>query len=200
MLARGTASRTCTLGNTACTCAHRYASCKTRWELSVEYLKTKIPVHIHIALVFFALISIGMILIYFDNQASLWDVIGVYSLGFTLNFLALRLNKSYLLGYNEDAVYFRPDGLNWKLQFLPSILVRYEDIELAQGEMGKILNLGIMPFSHISVYGKDGEYMYLSPFSLYHHEMQPLVRKIYEKNPEACAQNVIDYLNSDQVL
>lgn len=166
----------------------------------MKYLKTKIPVHIYIMMAAFIFGNFLGLYGAFFGKESIYDFILPLFISSLFIYLVLRLNKSYLLGYNEDVVYFRPDGLNWKLQFLPSILVCYEDIELVQGEMGKILNLGIMPFSHISVYGKGGEYMYLSPFSLYHHEMQPLVRKIYKKNPEACAQNVIDYLNSDQVL
>lgn len=118
-------------------------------------------------------------------------------------YLQIRMARGNLISYDDEAVYYRPDGTNWKLQYKPEKVMTYDDIDVVCGDPGKIINFGIMPFEFVRLYRKnwDGEELFMiSPFYLFHDEMKELIWFIYNKRPDAFAQDVIDYLNSDQRL
>jgi hypothetical protein len=114
--------------------------------------------------------------------------------------------RGYRLSYDDEAVYMRPQGFNWKLRYYPEISMRYDEIKQMGGEWGdmgfRAAGGGLaMPFRFIKLYrksAKDEEEFVLDPIDTIHEEMQDLVRFILEKRPDLATNGVTDYLNSQR--
>jgi hypothetical protein len=115
-------------------------------------------------------------------------------------------DRGYRISYDDEAVYMRPDGLDWRLRYGPELEMRYEEISAMCGEWGKggfrEAGAGLfLPFEYIRLYrksGPDDELFYISPVITIHEEMQELIRFIISKRPDVAAKNVLDYLASDR--
>jgi hypothetical protein len=177
--------------------------------MSRVYLRQKMAANVKI---FVGVMFIGFIFILFStlyndgfsNSRGLWSGVFAYAVVETpISICLIYADKGYRVSYDDKAIYQRPHGLTLKLGFQPEQMMRYDDIELVYGDPGRLINFGIMPFEFIRLIRKDGDHnelFMISPFFLYHEEMKALIWKIHEKRPDAFAQEVIDYLNSDQRL
>ena len=125
----------------------------------------------------------------------------IFFLGPILAF-KLLLDRGYKVSYDDRAVYQRPLGVTRRLGFLPEQMIAYQDIGSIQGDPGRMIQFGIMPFSYVRVYrrGWDGEELFwLSPFCLDRRELKALLWFIHAKRPDAFSQEVIDYMNNDKL-
>lgn len=178
-------------------------------EMSRIYLRQRTPPNITLNLVIMGgshtvVLVYGVFSIGFHLLHGFWEVMITSTvLVFSVLYLQIRMAKGNLISYDDEAVYYRPDGMNWMFEYKPEKVMRYDDIDIVCGDPGKIINFGIMPFEFIRLCRKnwDGEELFMiSPFFLFHDEMKELIWFIYEKKPDAFSQEVIDYLNSDKRL
>jgi hypothetical protein len=182
-----------------------------RSAMSMEriYLRQKMAFNVGLIVTFgTAIFVFGIVVVIFKegftNQNGGWGFLlkSIILLGPACAYLVYA-DKGYRISYDDGAIYHRPHGITLKLTYPAEQTLRYEDIEVICGDPGRMINLGIMPFEFIRLYRKDwdgDELFMISPFFLHHEEMKELIWFLYKKRPDAFAQDVIDYLNSDQRL
>ena len=105
------------------------------------------------------------------------------------------MNKGYRLSYDEDTVYFRPDGLTWKLRYREEWKLPYRDIETIVAERGQS---NMQPFEYISLWRTnwDGyEEIFVSRIFLKDEEMREFLRFMHSKIPKKIPDEVIEYFN-----
>jgi len=173
------------------------------------YLQQKMATNVVIILAIIALLSLFSLFFAirndgFSNESNLWGLVAaIVVIAWPMTAYLVYADKGYRISYDDEAVYHRPHGLTLKLGYPVEQMLRYEDIDVVFGDPGRMINFGIMPFEFVRLYRKDwdGEELFMiSPFFLHHAEMKELIECIYKKCPDSFAQDVIDYLNSDQIL
>jgi hypothetical protein len=110
------------------------------------------------------------------------------------------INKGYRLSYDREAIYFRPDGVTWKLTYRDDWVLRFEDIDKLIAECGQS---NIQPFEFINLWRTtwDGvERFFVSRIFLKDAEIKEFLHFLFEKRPDIFPQDVIDYMNADQPL
>ena len=111
--------------------------------------------------------------------------------------LQIYINKGYRVYYDDDAVYLRPDGTNWRLQYTPERVMRYADIGELYADGG---NMNLSPFEFIEIQRKgwDGqERFFLSRIFLRENQLKECLRFMHGKIPHKFPQDVIDYMNAE---
>jgi hypothetical protein len=111
--------------------------------------------------------------------------------------LQIYINKGYRASYDDEAIYLRPDGVNWRLQYKPENVMRYADIAELYADGG---NMGLQPFEFIEIQRKgwDGEErFFLSRVYLRENQLKELLRFAYTKIPNKFTQDIIDYMNAE---
>lgn len=173
------------------------------------YLRQKMAMNIVLFVGMMVFVFIGFLIApitvdNFDFDFNYWAIwLMLIFFAAPLTAYLIYADKGYQVSYDDDAVYQRPHGITRKLGYPPEQKLRYADIDTVCGDPGKMINFGIMPFEFIRLYRKhwDGvELFMISPFFLHHEEMKELIAFLYKKRPDAFAQDVIDYLNSEQRL
>jgi hypothetical protein len=175
-----------------------------REENGRKYLFSLIPTNITFRTGFFSIAFLALaifgILYPTDSHRNyeFWKgyIIGIS--GITL-FTALQIyiNKGYRVSYDDDALYLRPDGINWRLQYKAEFVMRYADIGELYADGG---NMNLSPFEYIEIQRKgwDGEErFFLSRIFLRENQLKELLRFMYGKIPNKFPQDVIDYMNAE---
>jgi hypothetical protein len=111
--------------------------------------------------------------------------------------LQIYINKGYRVSYDDEALYLRPDGTNWWLQYKPENIMRYADIGELYADGG---NMNLKPFEFIELQRKgwDGqERFFLSRIFLRESQLKELLRFMHGKIPNKFPQDIIDYMNAE---
>ncbi len=111
--------------------------------------------------------------------------------------LQIYINKGYRVSYDDEALYLRPDGTNWRLQYKADRIMRYADIGELYADGG---NMNLSPFEFIEIQRKgwDGqERFFLSRVFLRENQLKELLRFMHGKIPHKFSQDVIDYMNAE---
>lgn len=114
------------------------------------------------------------------------------------------LERGYLISYDDDAVYMRPPGLNWRLRRYADIRIPFEEIALVVGERGaRSVSYGnrFTPFEYARVYRRDGnedEVFALVGGQLVDEDLRDVLQIIGERAPGALDDSVVKWLQGDQ--
>ena len=171
---------------------------------SRKYLFSLIPTDITFRTIIFIIIfSILAILGYVNPYNVEWNYddlkfIVLAISGFTF-FTALQIyiNKGYRVSYDDDALYLRPDGTNWRLQYKAEFVMRYGDIGELYADGG---NMNLSPFEFIEIQRKGWngqERFFLSRVFLRENQLKELLRFMHGKIPHKFPQDVIEYMNAE---
>ncbi len=174
-----------------------------REENGRKYLFSLIPTNITVRTGFIIILLLGIAILGIvnptgRNMIEFWKFYIMLVAGATF-FTALQiyLNKGYRVSYDEEAVYLRPDGTNWRLQYKPERIMRYADIGELYADSG---NMNLSPFEFIEIQRKgwDGEErFFLSRIFLRENQLKECLRFMHGKIPHKFPQDVIDYMNAE---
>ena len=176
-----------------------------REENGRKYLFSLIPTNITLRTGFFIIAFLALAIFGYINPYNVrklnfedWKFIIIVISGLTF-FTALQIyiNKGYRVSYDDDAVYLRPDGTNWRLQYKADRIMRYADIGELYADGG---NMNLSPFEFIEIQRKgwDGqERFFLSRIFLRENQLKELLRFMHGKIPHKFSQDVIDYMNAE---
>ena len=170
---------------------------------SKKYLFSLIPTDITVRTVglIILLICLGIFLFTNPDDRGRFFLLPIYLLMVAFfavpTALQIYINKGYRVSYDEEAVYLRPDGTNWRLQYKPERIMRYADIGELYADSG---NMNLSPFEFIEIQRKgwDGEErFFLSRIFLRENQLKELLRFMHGKIPNKFPQDVIDYMNAE---
>lgn len=105
--------------------------------------------------------------------------------------------RLYRWSYDADTIYFRPDGLTWKLKPRPEWVIRYDEVAEMIAVRGR-MNLKPFEYIHIARAEPHGDERYfLSRIYLRENELKTFLRFAYTKIPQKFPADIIDYMNAE---
>ena len=139
-------------------------------------------------------------------SGKIWPTIVVVSVLLTINFFIARSTLSYLIRYDDSAVYQNPAGKIFDFKFGNEEKIEYSEIHSVIFDwwfnLYKTTSAAARePF--IRIYRKDwdgNEVFAICGEYIDRAEMKKLVKLIYERRPDAFSQEVIDYINGDSLV
>ncbi|RYF21506.1 MAG: hypothetical protein EOO77_05880 [Oxalobacteraceae bacterium] len=134
-----------------------------------------------------------------------WGFVWMALLLFGGTLLIEFLDRGYRVGYDGQAVYMRPHGLNWKLQRRPVLRIAFDDIASVTGERSaRSISYGnrFTPFEFAHVYRQSDQYDHdvfaLVGGELYDEDLRAILQLIEQKAPGRLDENVEQWLRSDR--
>jgi hypothetical protein len=113
-------------------------------------------------------------------------------------YVQIYVNKGYRVSYDNEAIYLRPDGFRWNLQYRKDRVMRFDDI----GEMlTSVGRLNMRPFEFIEIRRKnwDGnERFFLSRAFLHDYDLMELMNFVQSKVPQKVPQDVAEFIAGSQ--
>jgi hypothetical protein len=168
-----------------------------------KYLFSLIPTDVTVRTGFIIIFLLGIAILGVvnptgRNMLEFWKFYLILFIGVAF-FTALQIyiNKGYRVSYDDEALYLRPDGTNWRLQYKAEFVMRYADIGELYTDGG---NMNLSPFEFIAIQRKgwDGEErFFLSRIFLRENQLKQCLRFIHSKIPSKFPQDIIDYMNAE---
>lgn len=133
----------------------------------------------------------------FDPDSWIWLIVSIPFAGILTAF-QIYFNRGYRVSYDDEAIYMRPIGLNWKLQHSqPENIMYYTDIDHMEAVVTPVIN-DPFDYIHLNRANWDGDELFaLSRSCLRDNELKTLLRFMYTKIPEKFSQDIIDYMNAE---
>lgn len=134
-----------------------------------------------------------------------WGFVWMALLLFGCTVLIEYLDRGYRVGYDDQAVYMRPHGLNWKLQRRPVLRIAFHDIAAVTGERStRSISYGnrFTPFEFAHVYrrsdGEDEEVFALVGGELHDNDLRTILQLIEQKSPGVLDESIQKWLLSSR--
>lgn len=134
-----------------------------------------------------------------------WGFVWMALLLFGGSVLIEYLDRGYRVGYDDQAVYMRPHGLNWKLERRRVLRTAFDDIAAVTGERSaRSISYGnrFTPFEFAHVYRQsdeyDGEVFALVGGEIYDEDLRTILQLIEQKAPGTLDINIKRWLDSNR--
>ena len=112
-----------------------------------------------------------------------------------ITYIQIYSRNGYRLSFDNDSIFLRPEGFNFRLKRYSELRLRYSDIESASVETG---NLKIDPFEFIVLTSKIsdlGRSFYLSRVFTSEEDFRALISHVYNKRPDIFGQELVAYIS-----